>query len=250
MFSDRHHFSTFSKQNIIVWLSLAFQAGAINAGGLLVFKRFVTHVTGFATLVGYEIAHKDFYAALGMALVPIFFLLGVMIAGFLVDIRKQNHHQAHYSYAFFLTSFFLYLVYQIGLNETQGDIYKQLEPFNQYLLLALICLVSGIQNATVTTAYGSIIRTTHLTGPTTDLGIGLMRILTRTHVVKPRNEEIRDALMRAGVIGFFILGSIVSAFLFLHFGYDGFLLPLGISVILWMNSVHVINQFKKIRRKH
>lgn len=245
MFSKTHHFSTFSKGNILVWLSLAFQAGSINAGGFLALKRFVTHVTGFATLIGFEIAHQDLHAALSMATVPLFFLIGSMISAYYIDIRKQKHLQAHYAYTFFLMTFFLFMITFIGTHEAQGHSIDQLEPFTEYSLLALLCLTSGIQNATVTSTYGAVIRTTHLTGPTTDLGIGFVRLLTKTHQVKSRFEEIQAIWMRIGIIVFFIIGSICSSFLFLHYGYYGFYLPFGISFLLWLNSLHILTLLKK-----
>lgn len=245
MFSKTHHFSTFSRRNIFVWLSLAFQAGCINAGGFLALKRFVTHVTGFATLIGYEIAHEDFHAALSMATVPLFFLIGTMISAYFIDIRKQKHLQAHYSYTFFLTTFFLFMITYIGTHEAQDHPLNQLSALTEYSLLALLCLTSGIQNATVTSTYGAVIRTTHLTGPTTDLGIGFVRLLTNTHEIKSRAEEVQAIWMRVGVIFLFIIGSIASSFLFLHFGYYGFYLPFGISFLLWLNSLHILTLLKK-----
>ena len=61
-----------------------------------------------------------------------------------------------------------------------GEFGEPLRLKRDYLLLALLCTASGLQNAVVSSLSGSIIRTTHLTGTTTDLGIGLIRVLYST----------------------------------------------------------------------
>ena len=56
------------------------------------------------------------------------------------------------------------------------------EPFGRssdYFLLGALCLICGIQNGTVSLVSKSVVRTTHLTGLTTDLGIGLVRVFNK-----------------------------------------------------------------------
>ena len=73
-------------------------------------------------------------------------------------------------------------------------------------------------------------RTTHLTGITTDLGIGLIRLWTdRHHLSKRDDREFFATQFRLGIIGSFILGSIMGAFLFQELKFLGFLIPFIIS---------------------
>ncbi len=41
------------------WFLLSFNAGCINAGGFLATGRFVSHVTGFATFFGVDLANRE-----------------------------------------------------------------------------------------------------------------------------------------------------------------------------------------------
>ena len=67
------------------WFLLSFLAGNINTGGYLSCQRFVSHITGFASLAGISAAEGFWIEALGAITIPLFFLLGVMVSGFLTE---------------------------------------------------------------------------------------------------------------------------------------------------------------------
>lgn len=74
-------------KTIIDWFLLAFLAGNVNAGGYLACHRFVSHVTGFATLAGVDAATGSWGDAFGILSVPLFFLLGVVVSAYHVERR-------------------------------------------------------------------------------------------------------------------------------------------------------------------
>lgn len=225
----------YSPQNALIWLSLAFQAGVINVGGYLACHRFVTHTTGFSTFFGVELAQGHIFNALGMLSVPIFFLLGSMLGGILVDLRLLKNQRPRYSMIFFLMTFCLAFIVIAGNAGFLGSFGEPLNSPHDYLLLILLCLTSGLQNATVTSVFGAIIRTTHLTGLTTDLGIGLMRVFSGNYKAT-RQDEIRAIFMRMGIIAAFACGSF-AAFVFVRFQYWGFTVPALVSGALLFTSL-------------
>ena len=89
----------------------------------------------------------------------------------------------------------------------------------------------------ITTVSKAMIRTTHLTGITTDLGIGIVRVLNRKKLNYPMHDEFRSNLVRIGIIFFFGLGSAVGGFAFSHWGYKGFILPLVITGVLFASTL-------------
>jgi uncharacterized membrane protein YoaK (UPF0700 family) len=93
--------------------------------------------------------------------------------------------------------------------------------------------VCGMQNGTITSVSKSVIRTTHLTGVTTDLGIGIIRFLYRNKLQSQSDEETKANFMRVGIIFFFGLGSALGAFAFDKLGYLGFVIPLITSGVLF-----------------
>src|SRR5262245_5686229 len=94
--------SHYTRGNIVIWMTLAFQAGVLNIGAFLACHRFVSHVTGFATFFGYELTQPDNSHAFGMLVVPVFFLLGAMLSGWMVDLRLRLHRRPRYYLTFAL----------------------------------------------------------------------------------------------------------------------------------------------------
>jgi uncharacterized membrane protein YoaK (UPF0700 family) len=228
----------------MVWMLMAFQGGLLNIGGFFACHRFVSHVTGFATLFGVGVSQHLYVPALGMLLVPLLFLSGSMISGKLVDIPIRIEKKPKY-YVLFGVMFLLILIVIIGgENGYFGKFGEESVAFRDYLLLALLCLICGIQNGSVTTVSKAVIRTTHLTGITTDLGIGLVRVLHKKLLQGKVEEDLRANKMRIGIIFFFVFGSIVGGFVFRDFAYRGFLLPGLISGGLFSVTFY----FQVIRR--
>lgn len=220
----------YSRQHFVNWFILAFLSGSVNAGGFLACQRFVSHVTGFATLFGVDFARGDTRLAFGMLSVPLFFLMGSMVSAFLVERRIHQDLVPRYAIAMFLVFLCLFSASLLGASGSFGQFGAALEIDQGYLLLALLCTASGLQNAVITSVSGAVVRTTHLTGITTDLGIGLVRVLFPAKYQHSVAREVRFNMLRAGTIGAFILGSTAGAIVCQAFGYLGFLLPSAIAV--------------------
>jgi uncharacterized membrane protein YoaK (UPF0700 family) len=232
MFIRIFNFGHYSKANILIWSLFAFQAGAINAGGFLSSRRFVSHITGFATFFGADFASNDFYGALSMATVPIFFLIGTMISAHFIDNRIAKGKTPKYTLLMVFILFLMILAAFGGESDWFGTFGGPLNMEPSYSLLAILCLACGIQNASISTAAGTAVRTTHLTGITTDLGIGLMRMFAPSESNQTKEKEKRANAMRFGIIFAFILGSTVASYFFMQYGFQGFLLPAAISCTL------------------
>lgn len=231
-----------NKINRLVWSCLAFQAGAINAGGFLACHRFVTHTTGFATQLGFDLAILKWQDALGMLTVPLFFMAGSMISGYYVDRPLIEKRPPQFYNLFLMISCFMFGIVVLGEAGLFGDFGKEFDIASSYLLIALLCMSSGIQNAMTTTGSVNNVRTTHLTGHTTDLGVSLVKSIYIADK-KARNLERNKNQVRVLVIAAFILGSVASSYLFLNFNFFGFILPGIISLIFYALS-------KRDRRQH
>ncbi len=206
------------------WFLLSFSGGCINAGGFLATGRFVSHVTGFATLFGVDVVNSQIQAAIGILSVPIFFLLGAFLAGLMIDRQIYLRKNPHFDWVMALSALCLFLVAAAGVLPQFGNFGDELSLKKSYLLLALLCLASGLQNAAITSSSGRSVRTTHLSGLTTDLGIGLARALSVTSEQAKFSKEMWANYLRAGSIAAFVVGSAIGAGVFLHFGYSGFIL--------------------------
>ncbi len=225
---------------ILHWFLLSFNGGCINAGGFLATGRFVSHVTGFATLFGVDVVSQQIEAAIGILSVPIFFLLGAFIAGILIERPVHDGKHPHFDWVMSLSAICLLLAATGDwfLFGSFGEIFKLKQSYG---LLVLLCLASGLQNAAITASSARSVRATHMTGLTTDLGLGLARSLTFQKNKKHFERESWANKLRVGSIGSFVLGSAIGAWFFIEFGYLGFLLPALISA-------YAAVQGKKIKR--
>lgn len=227
MFKDTD--SLYDPRNMFIWFLLAFQGGAINAGGFLAVHRFVSHVTGFATLAGVAGANQHWNEMLGMLLVPVSYICGAMFSAWCVERRRIHNQGPLYSLVF---SFMLISLSFVAIGGTLGVFGSFGEPLNlsrDYLLLFILSFTCGLQNAVISSASGAVIRTTHLTGLITDLGIGIVRILS---IDKGHKHEVFANWARLGIFLSFFLGSLVSAIIYMKFHFFGFYLPVSICLFV------------------
>jgi uncharacterized membrane protein YoaK (UPF0700 family) len=209
--------------NLFIWFLLAFQGGLLNAGGYLAVHRFVSHVTGFATLFGVDAVTKDWGSAFGMLFGPLFYLLGTIISAWFIERERIRAREPKYKIVFFLIIFNLIFLSIFGNLGYLGNFGEEFHYGRDYVVLFILALTCGLQNAVISSASGAVIRTTHLTGPTTDFGIGLVRLWTER---KNKNKDLIFAnWCRAGIICSFIIGSLVGAYLYSQFTFLGFLFP-------------------------
>lgn len=226
-----------AESNNFLWGILAFQGGWINAGGFLACHRFVSHITGFATQFGYDLASFKIKDSLGMLSVPFFFLLGSYISGYEVARHTKTNTIPRYDRIFLLISVLLLTTTVLGIYGSFGSFGQELNILASYELLAMLCLSSGLQNAVTSTASQNLVRTTHLTGTTTDLGIQLAQLVYNKDSDLEKTKLLRTQVQIRFIIIFsFILGTAISSFLFLKFGFWGFLIPTLISFFIFYST--------------
>jgi uncharacterized membrane protein YoaK (UPF0700 family) len=217
---------------ILHWFLLSFLAGSINAGGLLSCGRFVSHMTGFYTLFGKSAASLRWDEMLGLFTIPIYFLVGSMISAVLVEHPIHRGQKPHYSLVMFMECVCLFLAAGLGYFGGFGDFGDSVHLKADYVLLALLCMASGLQNSAVSCASEGTVRTTHMTGNTTDLGIEIVRIWSLRKKTFEKKRESRTAWTRAGIMFSFAIGSAVGAALFIRFHYLGFIFTGAIALYI------------------
>ena len=217
---------------------MALQGGFLNMGGFMACHRFVSHVSGYGTMVPFEFAIHGYSAALLMALIPTFFLFGAMVSGYLVDVRLRLHKRPRYYAAFGLIFCVLAFICLAGDDGFFGRFGEPLQNERHYVLALLLTFICGVQNGTITTVSKAVIRTTHLSGITTDLGIGLIRFLFKRKIGAEVSGEGKANLMRMGIIFFFIFGSFAGYRSFVRWDYNGFIVPLASSGTLFFSMIY------------
>lgn len=214
-------------KNRFIWALLAFQGGYINIGGLLTIHLFVSHITGFSAHFSLAFKEYNFFKSFYFLLVPFFFLMGSFVSALFTDLRKNKNLQPVYLYIMLMLSLIFLAVSLFGKMGFFGVFGEPFENFRDFVLLSLLAFSCGSQNAIFTHYSKSIIRTTHLTGITTDLGIGLSKYFFSSDFNEGKLNRIRIELILS-----FILGSLIGSYTFPSYQFLAFLLPSILSLII------------------
>lgn len=212
-------------KNRFTWALLAFQGGYINVGGLLTVHIFVSHITGFSALFSIRFHSGDYLNSLYFLFVPFFFLLGAFFSSIFTEIRKKNTKEPVYIYILSILCLLFLTITFLGIGGFFGKFGESFNNFHDFILLSILAFSCGSQNAIFTHYSKSIVRTTHLTGLTTDLGIGLAK-----YFISGDCEEQRINRIRMDIIGSFLIGSLFAAYIFPLFEFLGFLIPAFLSM--------------------
>lgn len=194
------------------WL-LAFNAGGINAVGLLSLEhQAISHVTGSASWLGLALAKGNLGQVLHLTLVIIAFFIGAALSGWIIKDESLKLGRR----------------YSVCLAIEAGLLFASLNGFSSDAPTAALwaSAACGIQNAMVSTYSGAVIRTTHISGTVTDLGIYFGHWLRGIPV-----EARRVRLHALAVIGF-LVGAAGGAMAWLRWSFAALWLPVGICLSL------------------
>ena len=188
---------------------LAFSAGCLNASALMGFTNLsVSHVTGNVSLFSAAIAHFDTRSVLYIGASLISFLIGAISSGYIIG-QTSLKLGKRYGGALYLEATLLLISYML---------YQQHDYLGQ-LAAAMAC---GLQNAMVATYSGAVIRTTHLTGLTSDMGAAIGNWLAGRPISK-------STLGFQAIIWYcFCGGGVVGAYLYARFEYGALFVPISI----------------------
>lgn len=238
---------------VILWMLLAFKAGYLNAAGFLATGRFVSHVTGFGTQVGISIAHEDYLFGSELLIIPIAFILGSSIPAWVLDHEYSKSKLPKFHYVQILVTIGLGILLILGFQGEFGAFSTAEDDQHDIVLIGFLCFILGMKNGLTTWATYGRIRTTHLTGLATDIGLHLPKLF-RDKNQSRMPEKKRVNSVRVLTFLSFSLGSLISAFVFPRFEYQGLILPflmsVGLTVISYIsyqkhtrNSYESENQF-------
>lgn len=212
---------------------LAFNAGAVNAGGFLVLHTYTSHMTGFASQLADGMVLGNLNLLLNALGAILSFVVGAAVCAMLVSWGRQHHLHSVYALPLLLEAGLMFPFGLIGAVTLNWH-----TPFAVPLTVLLLSFIMGLQNAVASKTSGGGIRTTHMTGNITDLGIELGKLLYWNHWSMVGGNPVRhDPLkikMVAGLLGAFLSGGVVGA---VGFSTIGFVCVLPLAALLLVLSV-------------
>jgi uncharacterized membrane protein YoaK (UPF0700 family) len=219
-------------------------AGVINASGFFAVGTYTSHVTGNVARIGDELAAGHLWLAARALIFVLSFTIGAMTSTLLILYGKRAGF-APYWRPLLLECAIVFVFATVSVNA------EKRAHINSLAMTALICMAMGLQNALVTKLSGARLRTTHMTGITTDIAIESARAVdgwwqrrqgqSTSGAVAP---DVRKLRLHVAILGSFMAGAILGPLLYLAVGHISMLLPCAVLLGLaafdgWMGlSAH------------
>lgn len=220
MFTHQGHKRT-SSHNLQIASLLSLVAGIVNVAGFLAIQKLTTNVTGHFAFFVDEVFKLNFWQGFIYFLYIFFFFLGSFLSSFLVEyITKRN---SNYTYII-PTAIEGIILLAVALFGTQLIIE------NPNLIACTLLFAMGLQNSLVTRISNATVRTTHLTGLFTDLGIELSQLFFY-HDLHSRQRLFTSIKLRLTIISFFFAGGIVGGVFYSEIGLH--VLFFGVFTLVW-----------------
>jgi len=216
-----------AQANTRLGTTLSFVAGATNAGGFLAVGQYTSHMTGVVSSMADNIALGQFTLVLVGLASLMAFMGGAMTTAWMVNWGLRRKLHSAYGRPLLVEAALL-LVF--GLFGASINFFADLfVP----LTVLVLCFIMGLQNAVITKISNAEVRTTHVTGLVTDLGIELGKLLyvnrlTREKLVLGNRRKLRILLK---LLFSFFIGGLLGAIGFKTIGYIT-TVPLSVMLLL------------------
>ncbi|WGF91919.1 YoaK family protein [Aequorivita marisscotiae] len=210
------------RHNLQIATVLSFVAGIVNVTGFLSIHQLTTNVTGHFAQFMYDVENFQFWQGTIYVLYIFSFLLGSFSSSFLIEIFKENKKLNIFATPILIESLILIII-AVNSNFTAIEF--------PHIIACFLLFAMGMQNSYVTEISNAIVRTTHLTGLFTDLGIELSQLFfPKTH---PNRKKIRATIrLRLYIIAFFFIGGITGGLCYSTFNLKLNTLLLGAFILL------------------
>lgn len=220
MFRHQGKSRTF-EHNLHLATVLSCVAGIVNVTGFLAFKQLTTNVTGHFAFFIRDVANLDFWVASSYFLYIFSFLFGSFSSSFLIEMFRESKK---------LNVFVLPTIIEVTILVIVAMIGEISDADYPHLIVSLLLFAMGLQNSFVTKISNAVVRTTHLTGLFTDLGIEISQLLfPKSH---PKRRKIKARIkLRIYIICFFFIGGILAGFIYSKGTLDALFLAAAILVI-------------------
>ncbi|MFZ6657500.1 YoaK family protein [Undibacterium sp. TJN19] len=219
------------QSNLHLGVSLACVAGALNAGGFLAVGQYTSHMTGMLSSAADDLVLGKLLPAFAALFMLVAFAWGAACTALIVNYARRNGLRNIYTPVLLFEAALLLLFGLVG-SELQAHAFITVS-----LTTVLLCYVMGLQNALITKISHAEIRTTHVTGLVTDIGIELGKLIywnKNRDEFHQRNEvgaNLQKLRLHASLVLAFFVGGVLGAFGFKYFGFIS-TLPIAIALVI------------------
>lgn len=196
------------RHNLGIASLLSFVAGLVNVVGFFSVQQLTTNVTGHFAFFVDEVFKLNFTSAFHLALFVFYFFLGAFFANFMVETYSRIRENETYVFPIITEALILTVIAFTG---------NYLIKVNPDVIAYSLLFAMGMQNSLVTSISKSVVRTTHLTGLFTDMGIEFSQLFFYKDQFHKR-RLLKSIKLRLTIITMFFVGGVSGGVLFEHFG--------------------------------
>ncbi|QND54485.1 DUF1275 domain-containing protein (plasmid) [Phyllobacterium sp. 628] len=212
---------------------LTFVAGAVNAGGYLAVTQYTSHMSGIVSSMADNLALGETSLLLAGIGAFVSFVLGAATSAILINWGRRQSLESEYAFPLVVEACLL-----IGFGLLGGNL-AQLQWLFVPATVMLLCFIMGLQNAIITKLSNARIRTTHITGMTTDVGIELGKLfywnVSSRIAHKPAVRADRGKLkLLSSLVALFFIGGVIGAIGFKQLGFSA---TLFLAAILLTSAI-------------
>ncbi|MDZ4793783.1 MAG: YoaK family protein [Bacteroidota bacterium] len=189
---------------------LSLVAGIVNITGVLSVKVLTTNVTGHFAFFGEEFSQKNYVIAIVYLVFILSFLAGAFFSNMLIEILSRKRPVLAYAVPMFFEILLLTCTGFFGKEYVYTD-------FSGQVVACVLLFSMGLQNSLVTKVSQSVVRTTHLTGLFTDLGIELSQLFFYRKKLE-FHQLSRSIFLKLAIIGCFFSGCVIGGLAYRSLG--------------------------------
>lgn len=212
-------------RNVQLASLLALLAGVLNSVGFVAVSAYTSHMTGLTATLADSVV-LGFSELAWLALVALIaFVLGAMACAIIFNWGRRRGLQARYANVLVLEAL---LILAFGLLAESLHIASR-----AYVFIGVLGFTMGLQNAIITKISGATIRTTHVTGMITDIGIELGKFAyrERSRGLPPVIADAGKLGVHALLVALFFLGGVLGALGYLRFGFP-VVVPMAVVLLI------------------
>lgn len=204
---------------------LALVAGILNSVGFVAVAFYTSHMTGVTAIVADQIVMGDYYLVGIGVLSIVSFICGAMVCAIVFNWCRRRGLRSRYANVLLMEGLLMLL---FGLLAERLTI-----PGRELVFVPVLCFTMGLQNAIITKISGAQIRTTHVTGMITDIGIELGKVayVNRLAGSTPVAGSREKLFLHTSLVALFAIGGVIGAVGYLALGF-AVLVPCALLLVL------------------
>jgi uncharacterized membrane protein YoaK (UPF0700 family) len=185
-----------SRIDLLLASILAFVAGGANSAGYFAYGFFSANMTGNVSLISDNISTARWAIALAFMTIVVMFIVGAFAASLLIQFGKSRQLRNIYALTLLVEAVIL-----LAIGLWSGNIIR-----TPIVVVGLLSFAMGIQNAASTRISASRVRTTHVSGIATDIGVGLAMLFGKAAAADKSQTAERLQLHCATIVAFMVGG--------------------------------------------